>query len=86
MVWGRIVYTLIQDRWIPLRVAYYDEDGTLTRTLVFSDVRKVGDRWIPFRMRLQPTNREEYTEIIYEMLELNVSLPPRIFSPVSLGD
>ncbi len=85
VVWGRIVYTILQSRWIPLRIAYYDEEGELARVLEFSDPRKVKDRWIPFRMRLTPAGGEGYTEVVYEMLELDVPLPPRIFSPAALG-
>lgn len=86
VVWGKIVYTLLQDRLIPLRVDYYDEEGNLARVMTFSDVRRVKDRWIPFRMRLEPADRDEYTEVVYERLELDVPIPPRMFSPQTLGD
>lgn len=86
VVWGKIVYTLLQDRLIPLRVDYYDEEGNLARIMTFSDVRRVKDRWIPFRMRLEPANSEEYTEVVYETLELDVPIPSRMFSPLALGE
>ncbi len=86
VVWGRIVYTLLESSLVPLRVDYYDEDGNLARVMTFSDVRKVKDRLIPFRLRLAPVDREEYTEVIYETLELDRPIPSRLFSPQTLGD
>ncbi|MCF6192101.1 MAG: outer membrane lipoprotein-sorting protein [Candidatus Hydrothermae bacterium] len=86
VVWGKLEYVVEKSRLIPLLVRYYDEDGTLARTMTFSDVRRVGDRWIPFRLRVEPSHRPgEYTEVRYEKLELNVLLPRRLFSPASLG-
>ncbi len=86
VVWGKLEYVLEKKRFLPLEVRYYDEDSVLARTLWFSDVRRVGDRWIPFRLRVEPSDRPgEYTEIRYEKLELNVPLPRNLFSPASLG-
>ena len=86
VVWGKIVYTLLESSLVPLRVDYYDEEGDLARVMTFSDVRKVKDRRIPFRLRLQPADRDEYTEVVYEKLELDVPIPSRMFSPQALGD
>jgi outer membrane lipoprotein-sorting protein len=86
VVWGKLEYVLERKRLLPLEIRYYDEDGVLARTMRFSDVRRVGDRWIPFRLRVDPSDRPgEYTEVRYEQLELNVPLPRHLFSPATLG-
>ena len=41
---------------MPLAQQYYDERGTLVRTLSFSEVRQVGGRNVPTRWEMQPAN------------------------------
>lgn len=47
VVWGHVEYVVRQDDLMPLSARYYDEDGKLARTMVFSDFKKMGGRLVP---------------------------------------
>lgn len=69
VVWGRIFYVVDRVRQVPVEVRYDDEDGIAVRRIVFGDVRRIGDRWIPLRMTVLPLDKpDEATEIVYETL------------------
>jgi outer membrane lipoprotein-sorting protein len=57
VVWGKLVYT-IRDDFVPLKLEYFDERGTLIRTLAYADIRPMGgNRTIPTRWEMQPHNK-----------------------------
>jgi hypothetical protein len=85
VVWGRIVYQLDLEHQVPVSVRYFDEDGALVRTLDFDQVRQVGARSLPMRMRFTPADEPgEYTEMVYEQLEFDRPQPDGLFSVRSL--
>ncbi|MFH2203406.1 MAG: outer membrane lipoprotein-sorting protein [Elusimicrobiota bacterium] len=85
VVWGRIVYRADLERRVALSVDYFDEDGAKIRTMVFDKVEKIAGRFVPLRMRIQPVEDEgEFTEIVYDTLQLDVPLKAGLFSVRSL--
>ena len=81
VVWGKIIYTLDRERRVPLKVEYYDEDGTKVRDIVFSDVKQVSDRLIPLMMTVQPTDKpDERTVVTYRDITFDVPLQDNFFS------
>ncbi len=85
VVWGRIEITVIQETLIPTRSLYYDEDGILSRTMLFEDVKTLGGRLVPATMVLVPEDKpEEKTVITYDSLELGLGLKPDFFSRATL--
>jgi hypothetical protein len=51
----------------------------------FLDIRDVGGRKVPMKMRLIPADEpNEFTEVTYEMLEFDPDLPKGTFSMQSL--
>jgi outer membrane lipoprotein-sorting protein len=84
IVWGHIIVRVGVDL-IPIDITYFDEDGTLMRTLVYGDVKMLGGKRIPSTMTLRPANKDgEFTRIVYDTLALDVALPERTFSLQSL--
>ncbi len=80
VVWGKVVVKLRADG-VPTEMSYWEEDGTLVRTMSFSDVREVEGQSIPFQMRLVPAeDPEEFTEIIYEAIEFDIEIPDSMFT------
>jgi hypothetical protein len=81
VVWGKIV-TVIDDRSLnPIQSTYYDEDLKPARTMTFRDLKMLGGRMAPSVMHLVPADKpKEYTEMIYDSLELNPKLPAGLFS------
>jgi outer membrane lipoprotein-sorting protein len=81
VVWGRVVVRVRDADRLPIDTRYYDEDNVLVRTLSYEDVRELGGRSIPARMRVIPADKPgEFTEINYQELQFNVQIPPSTFT------
>lgn len=80
VVYTRLVFFLDPSGWIPVRGEYHDGDE-LVRTMIFTDVARIAGRPIPLRLVLQPADRpEERTEVLYEVLELDVDVEQDLFT------
>lgn len=85
VVWGKIVYHVDLKRRVALHVDYYDEDGVKVRTMTFDRVKKIAGRNVPMRMLVVPVEEEgEFTEILYQKLELDIPLKKGLFTIRSL--
>ncbi|HFE38046.1 MAG TPA: outer membrane lipoprotein-sorting protein [Gammaproteobacteria bacterium] len=85
VVWGKLVLIVFADSYTPVIQTYYDEDMQLSRTITFSDRKILGGRLRPSVLRVVPADKpEEYTEFIYEFLEMNLAIPDRFFSVSNL--
>ena len=80
VIWGRIEQLIRKRDRMPLWARYYDEDGTLSRTIAFSDFGTMGGRTVPARMVIEPADGEERTVVIYLELEFDVGLKEDFFS------
>lgn len=71
-VWGKIVLTVEKKKLLPIREEYFDEKGKLVRNMVFSKIKKIGNKELPLKMTLTPVNKKgnqtivEYTEINFD--------------------
>ncbi len=80
VVWGKLVFRVKAD-FLPVRQEFYDERGQLVKSLVFSDVRKVGER--PFPHTWTMTNLKKpgcRTVIRYREVAFDRTLPEDTFS------
>ncbi len=85
VVWGKIITEIFSKSRLPLRSAYYDEDGELTRTIVFSNIQPMGGRKLPTILSVVPTDKpDEHTELIYEEIVFDLELPESMFSLMQL--
>ncbi len=81
VVWGKVVSIVRENDWQPLSVIYYDEDGEKVREMVLSEHKKIGDRTLPLKMKMVPTDKpKEFTEVIYKDLKFGVKLDKGFFS------
>ena len=64
VVWGRVVMQLDQKTLSPYRAVYYDEEGTLIRTMTFDENKQIGERTVPMRMTLQPEDKPTESTVI----------------------
>jgi outer membrane lipoprotein-sorting protein len=80
VVWDRIEIILDRATCVPLVERFFDEDGKLVRSMSFSDIRDVGGRQFPARMIVKPAEAGRQTEIYYDAIELDVSVPDDTFS------
>ncbi len=80
VVYSKVVFYVTPDDWVPVRETFYDE-GTIIRTMTFSEVRTIDDRRIPMVMELRPADRpEEFTRMEYRELEFGVTLDEATFT------
>ena len=85
VVWGKVVLTVHADDYIPVTEKFYDEDMKVTRAFDFSEVKNLGGRLLPTVMRVKPMDRpNEYTELVYQKLEFDITLSDAFFSLAQL--
>lgn len=81
VVWGRIYYWVRKTDYNPAIIQYYDEKGTLVRTMKFTDVKNMNGRTIPTKWTIESNSKPgHYTEFIYDTVKFDVDIPDRIFS------
>ncbi len=86
VVWGYID-VVVTDDGVPIEQVFYSEKKVKVRTMTYTDVKVVGGKKVPHRMRFEPHDKPgEFTEIIIEKLELGVALEAGIFSLQALRD
>jgi len=84
VVWGKVVVR-VNAEILPVDIRYFDEDGTLVRTMGFGDVRELGGKRIPATMTLEPANKPgEFTRIVYQDIVFDIEVDDRTFSLQSL--
>lgn len=85
VVWGKIIYAVDTDRFIPISVDYHDESGELVRTITFDDVRQIEGRRVPMKMIVLPLDKPgERTVLEYRNLDFDIRLSDDFFSLPSL--
>ncbi len=82
IVWGKVTIELDAVTRQAIRYRYFDEDMKPTRTMSFHEPKDFGGgRVMPSRMRVEPADKPaEFTEIVYESLQLDVTLDDAMFS------
>jgi len=81
VVWGKIVAIVLSEGYIPLKYYYYDEDMNIARTIIFSKIELLAGRLRPKVMKIVPADKpNEYTELVYEELDLNIQIEDEFFS------
>ena len=80
VIWGRIEQQIRKRDRMPLWAHYYDEDGTLVRTMSFSDFKVMGGRTLPTRTVIEPADGEERTVVTYLEIDFDVGLEEDFFS------
>ncbi len=81
VVWGKIIVTVRQEDFIPVQSIYFDEDGAVVRTMIFSNTKMMGGRLVPAVLRLNPIDKpDEYTELVYEKMTFDQPLDESFFS------
>lgn len=89
VVWDRIIYELIEkgDAVLPTRAQYYrkDKDAHPTRTIVFTDIKKMDGHIVPAEMKVTVAKKPgEFTRIVYKKLRFDVKIPSSKFTEQAL--
>lgn len=85
VVWGRIVYWVRRADGMPLREEFFSERGERVRMLVFSDIRRIGDRVLPTRWEMRPDAKPgNSTTVVLKDAKFNQPVEDEIFSQRNL--
>ena len=85
VVWGKLELMVTKKDYLPVYEKFYDEDMKLARTMVFERIKPLAGRPRPSVMRLTPADKpDEFTEFVYESLELNIPIKDSFFSLANL--
>ena len=80
IVWGKLEVVVGADM-LPVSTKYFDEDGSLMRTMSFGDVKTMAGKSMPTTMTLTPEGKEgEFTRITFVSLELDIDVPDSTFT------
>lgn len=74
VVWGRLLHWVRKQDYLPSRTEYYDEKGTLTRTMLYTEIRSLGNRFIPSKWELT-NNIKPGRKTSFEYLEVEFDIP-----------
>lgn len=74
-----------KEKYIPLKVELYARGGRLLKNMALSDIRKIGWRYVPYKIEFRDTRRRNSkTTLIFKAIEFDAGLPENIFQRRSL--
>ena len=83
----RIIITIDHKTRLPLMQEYFDQDKKLIRTISYLEVRDLGGKPTPSRMRLTPLDeghKGEFTELTYDKIDRQAKLDKHLFELTNL--
>jgi len=81
VVWGKIISWISKKGFMELRADYYDEDSLLVKSMIGSNVKKMGGRTIPTHWEMVPHDKPgQKTVMDYHAIKFNLNLKPSFFS------
>lgn len=81
VVWGKIEIYIEKENYYQLLIKYFDEDNFLINTMKLSEIKKMGDRVIPTKMEMIPSeNPDQKTIVIYEDYDFGIDIETSFFS------
>jgi outer membrane lipoprotein-sorting protein len=81
VVWGKVVVIVEIETYLPLMIYYYDESLKLSRTMYFSDIKKLDDRDLPSVVKIIPADKpKEMTIVDYSNVQFDVPIDASFFS------
>ncbi|MBC8182205.1 outer membrane lipoprotein-sorting protein [candidate division KSB1 bacterium] len=81
VVWGKILMWISKDSYLQLKTEFYDEDDYLIKSMIGSDVKKMGGRTIPAHWEMIPHDKPgQKTVMDYLSIQFNVKIKSSFFS------
>jgi len=81
VVWGKIITWISKDGYLQLRADHYDEDLTLIKSMVGSEIKKLGGRTIPSHWEMIPHDKAgQKTVLDYLKIDFNIKINESFFS------
>lgn len=81
VVWGKIIIWISKPEYYELKAEYYDEDGTLVKTHISSDIKFMYDRKLPSRFEILPADKPDQKTVVKILnAKFNIPLQDGFFS------
>jgi outer membrane lipoprotein-sorting protein len=81
IVWGKIILSVKDRDYIPIKEDYYDEKGELMRIMNYKNVTDFGGRRIPAEMELIPQHKEGHKTVLrYINASFDINFDSEIFN------
>jgi outer membrane lipoprotein-sorting protein len=81
VVWGKIIMWISKEGYLELRADYYDEDLEIIKSMIGSNVQKMGGRTIPVHWEMIPYDKPgQKTVMDYNHIEFNLKIRESFFS------
>jgi outer membrane lipoprotein-sorting protein len=85
VVWGKLVLLIRKTDYLPRREEFYDDRGTLQKTLYFDQIGKASGRDYPMRWRMvSETKPGHETTLVFSSLEFDRPIAADIFTRLNL--
>jgi len=85
IVWGKQIRWVTKDKYLMVKVQYFDEDEELVRTEIASNIKEMSGRIVPTKFELIPADKPGNKTIV-EMtkIEYNIKVEDSFFSKQSM--
>lgn len=80
VVWGKVRIWVCKEDFIQLKVKNFDQDGELSQTIRFEEIKKFNDRNLPSRLVLTPHLKDQRTILKYQKLVFGIDKEEDFFS------
>ncbi|TVQ08957.1 MAG: outer membrane lipoprotein-sorting protein [Balneolaceae bacterium] len=85
IVWGKVLMWISKDDYIQLRVENYDQRNELANTIRFSEIREMGGRMLPTKLKLTPAGSPgQHTIIRYDSMDFGIDIRESFFTQQNL--
>lgn len=80
VVWGKEIVT-VRDDYVLLEHAFYDQQGTLIKTLTTQELKSMGGKTVAARQRMQKLDKpNEWTQITMHEVRFGLDIPANTFT------
>ena len=81
VVWGKILTWITKKGYIQLRSDYYDEDDFLIKSMIGSNIQKMGGRTFPLHWEMIPLDKPgQKTMMDYKDIKFNIKTNQSFYS------
>jgi len=84
VIWGRLHFEIREDN-VLLKEDFFDEDGTLVKTMEALEIKTMGGRVLASTLKVYKADAaDEYTLLVVDAVEFDRELPPNLFTQSAL--
>ena len=83
-MYSRKIAWVIPDKWVMLKVEFYDRHGELLKILKASDIRNIDNIWTTFKLHMNNLTKNHQTVIDIMELDYSMDMEDAIFTQTTL--